>query len=73
MSWYHVTIGTDDWGKLRDLQRLYDYDVFGQTAQRSPDGSYHIQGLLSDAQITRLRADGYTIEILSPANREPTP
>ena len=51
MGYYIVRIRTDTWDRLRDLQRLYDLDVFGQTAKKLADDLFEIQGALSDEQI----------------------
>ncbi len=68
MSYYIVRIRTDTWDRLRDLQRLYDLDVFGQTAKQLADGSFEIQGLLPDERIEYLSGKGYRIEILADAD-----
>ena len=68
MGHYIVRIRTDTWDRLRDLQRLYDLDVFGQTAKQLADGSFEIQGLLPDERIEYLSGKGYKIEILADAD-----
>jgi hypothetical protein len=68
MGHYIVRIRTDTWDRLRDLQRLYDLDVFGQTAKQLADGSFEIQGLLPDERIEYLSGKGYRIEILADAD-----
>jgi hypothetical protein len=65
---YIVRIRTDTWDRLRDLQRLYDLDVFGQTAKQLADGSFEIQGLLPEERIEYLSGKGYRIEILADAD-----
>lgn len=67
MGYYIVRIRTDTWDQLRDLQRLYDLDVFGQTAKQLADGSFEIQGVLPDELIECLSGKGYRIEILADA------
>lgn len=54
MGHYIVRIRTDTWDRLRDLQRLYGLDVFGQTAKQLADGSFEIQGVLPDEMIEYL-------------------
>lgn len=68
MGNYIVRIRTDTWDRLRDLQRLYDLDVFGQTAKQLADGSFEIQGLLPDEWIEYLSGKGYRIEITADAD-----
>jgi hypothetical protein len=67
VGYYIVRIRTDTWDRLRDLQRLYDLDVFGQTAKQLADGSFEIQGVLLDERIEYLSGKGYLIEILADA------
>lgn len=67
MGHYIVRILTDTWDRLCDLQRLYDLDVFGQTAKQLDDGSFEIQGVLPDEWIEYLSGKGYQIEILADA------
>lgn len=67
MGHYIVRIRTDTWDRLRDLQRLYDLDIFGQTAKQLDDGSFEIQGVLPDEWIEYLSGKGYQIEILADA------
>ena len=67
MGLYIVRIRTDTWDRLRDLQSLYDLDVFGQTAKQLADGSFEIQGTLSGERIRVLSEKGYRIEILDDA------
>lgn len=69
MGYYIVRIRTDTWDRLRDLQSLYDLDVFGQTAKQLEDGSFEIQGVLSKEQIGVLSEKGYRIEILEDAEK----
>ena len=64
-----VRIRAADWERLRDLQRVHDLDVFGQTARKLAEGGYEIQGLLSDGQVAQMRARGYEIELLEDADR----
>jgi hypothetical protein len=66
---YIVRIRTDTWDRLRDLQSLYDLDVFGQTAKQLADGSFEIQGTLSGERIRVLSEKGYRIEILDDAEK----
>jgi hypothetical protein len=68
VGYYIVRIRTDTWDRLRDLQRLYDLDVFGHTAKQLADGSFEIQGLLPDERIEYLSGKGYWIEILADAD-----
>ncbi len=65
MDYYLVKIRTDTWDRLRDFQRDYDLDVFRQTAKQLADGSFEIQGLLSDKQIQDLSKLGYMIEVVA--------
>ncbi|RXA16929.1 hypothetical protein EQO05_13095 [Methanosarcina sp. MSH10X1] len=69
MGHYIVRIHTDTWDRLRDLQRLYDLDVFGQTAKQLADGLFEIQGVLPDELIDYLSGKGYQIEILADAEK----
>ncbi len=62
-----VTIRTDTWDRLRDLQRVYDLDVFGQTAKQIAGRLFEIHGLLSDEQINYLTGKGYRIEVIADA------
>ncbi|HYP52461.1 MAG TPA: hypothetical protein VEQ42_02915, partial [Pyrinomonadaceae bacterium] len=64
-----VRIRAADWAGLRDLQRVYDLDVFGPTARELSDGGFEIQGLLTDEQAAQLGARGYEIETLEDAER----
>lgn len=64
-----VRIRAADWERLRDLQRVHDLDVFGQTARERDEGGFEIQGLLSDEQVAQMRARGYEIELLEDADR----
>jgi hypothetical protein len=66
---YFVKIRTQTWERLRDLQQIYDLDVFGKTANQSATGGFEIQGLLADEQIEQLRADGYEIEAIGDAEQ----
>ncbi|ALK06442.1 MAG: hypothetical protein ACHQXK_08755 [Methanosarcina thermophila] len=65
MGHYIVRIHTDTWDRLRDLQSLYDLDVFGKTAKQLVDGSFEVQGILSEKRIRILSEKGYRIEILN--------
>ncbi len=67
MGYYIVRILTDTWDRLRDLQRLYDLDVFGQTAKQLADGSFEIKGVLPGERIEFLSGKGYRIEVLADA------
>jgi hypothetical protein len=67
MGYHIVRIRTDTWDALRDLQRVYDLDVFRQTAKQLADRLFEIQGLLSDEQIGQLSNRGYQIEIIADA------
>jgi hypothetical protein len=67
VGYYLVGIRTDTWDRLRDLQRLYDLDVFGQTAKQLAHDLFEIQGILSDERIKFLSGKGYRIEILANA------
>ncbi|MGB9940603.1 hypothetical protein [Methanosarcina sp.] len=67
MGYYIVRIRTDTWDRLRDLQRLYDLDVFGQTAKQLADGSFEVQGVLAGERIEFLSGKGYRIEVLADA------
>jgi hypothetical protein len=67
MGHHFVNIRAATWERLRDLQQVYDLDVFRQTAKRSSDAAFEIRGLLDDAQVERLRADGYDVEITADA------
>lgn len=69
MGHYFVKIRTTTWERLRDLQQVYDLDVFRQTARQPAEGVFEIQGLLSDAQIQRVRADGYEVEVAAAAEQ----
>jgi hypothetical protein len=67
VGYYIVRISTDTWDRLRDLQRFYDLDVFGQTAKKLADDLFEIQGALSDEQIEFMSNKGYRIEIIADA------
>lgn len=69
MGYYIVRVHTDTWDRLRELQSLYDLDVFGQTAKQLADGSFEIQGALSEERIEHLSEKGYRIEILADAEK----
>lgn len=62
-----VKIRANTWERLRDLQRVYDLDVFRQSAKQMAAGLFEIQGLLSDEQIEQVRAKGYEVEVISDA------
>jgi hypothetical protein len=64
---YFVKIRATTWERLRDLQQVYDLDVFSRTAKRLETGEFEIEGLLSDEQMARARADGYAVEIATDA------
>jgi hypothetical protein len=64
-----VTISAADWERLRDLQRRFDLDVFGPTARQLPDGSYAIDGLVTDEQLDEVRSAGYQVTITADADR----
>jgi hypothetical protein len=68
MGWHFVRIRVPVWERLRDLQRVADLDVFGQTA-RKVEGRFEIDGLLSDEQIEQARTEGYEVEVLRDADR----
>jgi hypothetical protein len=68
MGWHFVRIQAPTWERLRDLQRVANLDVFGQTA-RKVDGRFEIEGLLSDRQIEQARTEGYEVEVLRDADR----
>ncbi len=67
MGYYTVRIRTSTWDRLRDLQRLYDLDVFSKTAKRLGEHQFEIEGLLSNEQIENLSKKGYKIEIIADA------
>jgi hypothetical protein len=69
MEYHLVRICTNTWERLRDLQRVYDLDVFRQTAKRLANGSFEIQGLLYDKQIEDLSKEGYLIEVIADAEK----
>ena len=69
METYFVKIRTPTWERLRDLQEVYDLDVFHQTAKRLVEGRFEIEGLLDDAQIERLQGDGFEVEITADAGQ----
>ena len=68
MGWHFVRILAPTWERLRDLQRVANLDVFGQTA-RKVDVRFEIEGLLSDQQIEQARTEGYEVEVLRDADR----
>lgn len=69
MRAFFVKIRTARWEGLRDLQKVYDLDVFRQTARRLVNDRFEIEGLLDEAQIERLRSDGYEVEITADAEQ----
>ncbi len=69
MAYHVVRIRVDTWDRLRDLQRVYDIDVFRQTAKQLADRLFEIQGLLSDEQIEKLSNEGYQIETIADAEK----
>jgi hypothetical protein len=60
---FFVTITVESWDLLRDLQRVHDLDVFGQTARTLPDERFAIDGLVGEAEVERLRGLGYEVEV----------
>lgn len=69
MGYHVVRIRVDTWDRLRDLQRVYDLDIFRQTAKQLADRLFEIQGLLSDDQIEKLSNEGYQTEIIADAEK----
>jgi hypothetical protein len=69
MDYHVVRIRTNSWHRLRDLQRVYDLDVFRQTARQLADHLFEIQGLLSDEEIEQLSNEGYQIEATANAEK----
>lgn len=69
MGYYFVKIRTSTWERLRDLQQVYDLDVFRQTAKQLAEGVFEIHGLLSDEQIEQMRTDGYEVEVATDAEQ----
>jgi hypothetical protein len=48
---------------------VYDLDVFRQTAKQTAEGGFQIEGLLTDEQVERLRAEGYEVEVGADADQ----
>ena len=71
MGRYFVRIRTDTWERLRDLQRVYDLDVFGQKAKKLSDRLFEIEGLLSSEQILFSKNTGRTFCVLPLRRRNP--
>lgn len=69
MRHYFVKIRAVTQERLRNLQSVYDLDVFRQTARNPSPGTFEIQGLLSDEEIERIRTDGYEVEFVTDAER----
>jgi hypothetical protein len=69
MDYFIVRIRADTWDRLRDLQRVYDLDVFRQTATQLGDTRFEIQGRLSEEQIGQLAGLGYQIETIADASK----
>ena len=61
---YFVKVRAESLERLRDLQRVYDADVFGHTAKERPEGGFEIDGLLSEEELDRLTALGYRVEVV---------
>lgn len=70
MRHYFVKIRAATQERLRNLQSVYDLDVFRQTARNPSPGTFEIQGLLSDEEIERIRTDGYEVELVTDAERQ---
>lgn len=76
MGYHLVRIRAATWDLLRDLQRVYDLDVFGRTAKQLPDGAFEIEGHLTDAEIARLVNAGYGLAVMgngAPSADSPPP
>jgi hypothetical protein len=69
MGHYFVKIRTDSWERLRDLQAVHKLDVFGRTAKQPGPTEFEIEGLLSEEEVERTRAAGYSVEIQADADR----
>lgn len=63
MARHFVTIRAPNDKRLRDLQDVYQVDVFVKTAKQTAPSVFQVDGLLSDEEIDRLRAAGYEIEV----------
>ena len=68
MARYFVRIRTTDLESLHLLQQIADLDIFGRTARQRDAEAFVVDGLLSEAQIERLRAAGYSVEIVADAD-----
>jgi hypothetical protein len=53
---------------LSDLQKLWDLDVFRQTAKELEGGVFEIHGLLTEAEIEVTRSKGNEVEVVSDAD-----
>jgi hypothetical protein len=53
---------------LGDLQKLWDLDVFRQTAKELEGGVFEIHGLLTEAEIEVTRSKGNEVEVVSDAD-----
>jgi hypothetical protein len=68
MGNYFVRIQTTDLNSLQQLQQIADLDIFGRTARQRGAEAFVVEGLLSEAQIERLRAAGYSVEVVADAD-----
>ena len=63
---YFVLIFTDSQDALLKL-RDYNLDLIEQTAQAREDGTFSVEALITQTQIERIGAGGYTTEVQADA------
>lgn len=68
MTSYFVRIEATDLDGLRQMRQSADLDIFRHTARRRGAEAFEVEGLLSEAQIERLRAAGYRVEVMADAD-----
>lgn len=67
-SKFFVRIRTGSIEALIDLQKVWDLDVFRHTARDLASGTFEIQGLLTDSEISKMLTQGYVVEKISNAD-----
>lgn len=55
--------------RLLALQDFPELDIFRHTARELADDAYTVDGLLSHEQISRLRSEGYGVELVADADQ----
>lgn len=64
-SKFFVRIRTGTLEALTDLQKVWGLDVFRHTARDLASGTFEIQGLLTDSEISEILTRGYDVEKIS--------